>query len=211
MVAANQLSYGSTCRGGRWKLHLSTLHRCTDSIAAWRTGAILAAAGGGEGVSRRPRPLLRRRGLRYLVLAVVLLTPLPNRARPDVVRLPFRTMRSLIVVQGKINGIPVSFLLDTGAECTIIGARIYGNVPYRLRSVERNSQGPGIVGDSVALRVNLQLANHRWMDQRVAVMNLDALCRLLGIQFDGLLGQDVLREFRSVRIDYRTHVIELED
>ena len=28
---------------------------------------------------------------------------------------------------------------------------------------------------------------------------------------DGLLGEDILREFHSVRIDYRAHVIELED
>jgi hypothetical protein len=26
-----------------------------------------------------------------------------------------------------------------------------------------------------------------------------------------LLGEDILREFHSVRIDYRAHVIELED
>lgn len=28
--------------------------------------------------------------------------------------------------------------------------------------------------------------------------------------FDGLLGQDILRQFTSVRINYRTHLIELE-
>ena len=126
-------------------------------------------------MSRHPRPFLRRSALRYLVLAIILLTPPPNRAGSGVVRLPFRTMQSLIVVQGKINGIPASLLLDTGAERTIVGARMYGNVPFRLRSVERNPQGPGIVGDSVALRVELQLANRRWTDQRVAVMNVDAL------------------------------------
>jgi hypothetical protein len=29
--------------------------------------------------------------------------------------------------------------------------------------------------------------------------------------FEGLLGQDMLRQFRSVRIDYRAHVIELQE
>ena len=32
----------------------------------------------------------------------------------------------------------------------------------------------------------------------------------VGIHFDALLGQDILREFRSVRIDYNTQVIEPE-
>ena len=50
-----------------------------------------------------------------------------------------------------------------------------------------------------------------WAGQRVAIMNLDGLSQVLGIHFDGLLGQDVLREFHSVRIDYRAHVIELEN
>jgi hypothetical protein len=35
------------------------------------------------------------------------------------------------------------------------------------------------------------------------LMNLDDLHQTLGIPFDGLLGQDMLREFRSVRVDYR--------
>jgi hypothetical protein len=31
------------------------------------------------------------------------------------------------------------------------------------------------------------------------------------MDFDGLLGQDFLRQFGSVRIDYRAHVIELQE
>ena len=31
-----------------------------------------------------------------------------------------------------------------------------------------------------------------------------------GIHFDGLPGQDILNQFRSVRIDYETHTIDLE-
>ena len=41
-------------------------------------------------------------------------------------------------------------------------------------------------------------------------MNLGDLPERLGAPFDGLLGQDILRQFRSVRINYRAHVIELE-
>ena len=38
----------------------------------------------------------------------------------------------------------------------------------------------------------------------------DELAQHFGIHFDGLLGQDILNQFRSVRIDYKTHTIDLE-
>jgi predicted aspartyl protease len=152
-----------------------------------------------------------RRGLRYFLLALVLLTPLPNRARSNVLRLPFRTVHSMILVQGRVNGSPVAFLLDTGATRTIVSASIYGKIPFRLRAIERTSHSAGMIGDSVIVPVDLELDNHRWAGQHVAIMNLDGLSQVLGVQFDGLLGQDVLREFRSIRIDYHAHIIELQD
>jgi hypothetical protein len=176
--------------------------------------AILAAAAGR--VVRAARRVAQAssvlpRGRRRILLALLLLMPLPNRARPSVLRLPFRTAHSMIIVQGRVNGSLVAFLLDTGATRTIVSASIYGKVPFRLRTIERTSHSAGIIGDSVILPVNLELANHTWSGQHVAVMNLDGLSQVLGIQFDGLIGQDVLREFRSVRIDYHAHMIELED
>jgi hypothetical protein len=47
--------------------------------------------------------------------------------------------------------------------------------------------------------------------QRVSVMNLDELNETLRLHFDGLIGQDVLQQFRYVRIDYRARVIELRE
>jgi hypothetical protein len=195
-------------------IHLSTLRPRPDSISAPQPRAILAAAPGRYQPTRRR--VVRassppRRSLRYFLLALVLLTPLPNRARPNVLRLPFRTAHSMIIVQGRVNGSPVAFLLDTGATRTIVSASVYGNIPFRLRAIERTSHSAGMIGDSVVIPVDLELSNHRWAAQHVAIMNLDGLSQLLGAQFDGLLGQDVLREFRSIRIDYHAHIIELED
>jgi hypothetical protein len=117
----------------------------------------------------------------------------------------------MILVQAKVNNTPVWLLLDTGATRTVIGAKAYGDTPVALRTAQRNSQGPGILGDSVSLPVNFELSGHIWLGQRVAVMNLDRLSQLLGIQFDGLLGQDILREFHTVHIDYHAHTIDLEN
>ena len=35
-------------------------------------------------------------------------------------------------------------------------------------------------------------------------MNLEELSKRFQIPFDGLLGQDILNQFRSVRIDYKS-------
>jgi Aspartyl protease len=151
------------------------------------------------------------RGLRYLLLAIFLFTPLPNRARPAALCLPFRTVRSMILVDGEVNGDPVTLLMDTGSTKTIISAKAYRGTYFPLHAAQRTNKTAGIVGESVSVRLDLKLANHRWVGQTVSIMNLGDLNQLLGAQFDGLLGEDILREFHSVRIDYRNHIIEFED
>ena len=48
------------------------------------------------------------------------------------------------------------------------------------------------------------------MNRRVLVMDLSDASKRMGTHIDGFLGQDVLREFSSVRTDYKNHVLELE-
>jgi hypothetical protein len=116
----------------------------------------------------------------------------------------------MILIEGKLDEKRVTFLLDRGSNHTIVSVRSYRGVQTQLRRAQRNRSAAGMTGESVRLPVNLTLADHIWAGQYVTVMNLDELQQVLGIRFDGLLGQDILREFRSVRIDYRAHVIELE-
>jgi len=118
----------------------------------------------------------------------------------------------MILVDGKVNGDAVTFLLDTGSLGTIVSARRYRRMYFPLHNIQRNTQGAGINGESVSVRLDLQLGNHRWVGQRVSIMNLDELSSIIGVpHLDGLIGQDILREFRSIRIDYHAHVIELEE
>jgi len=153
--------------------------------------------------------LLRALVLIFLPLA---LAPASGPAHPAVIRVPFRSVDSMILVEGKVNDDPVIFLLDTGSVGTIVSARKYRVMYFPLHRIQRNAQGAGMNGESVSVRLDLQLGNHRWVAQRVSIMNLDELSNILGIQhLDGLIGEDLLREFRSVRIDYHAHVIELEE
>jgi hypothetical protein len=140
------------------------------------------------------------------------LAPSPDLAKPPVIRVPFRSAASMILVEGKVNGDPVTFLLDTGSVGTIVSTRTYRITCFPLRNVQRNAEGLGIKGESISVWLDLQLGNHRWTAQRVSIMNLDELSQILGVhRIDGLIGEDILREFRSIRIDYHAHVIELEE
>jgi hypothetical protein len=171
--------------------------------------AILAARRR-ERMRQAPRSRAFSRAIRGLVLLFVLLLPLPNRAHSDLVIVPFHTVQTFILVQAKVNGNPATLLLDTGANRTIVSTRIYGNTQVNLQRIHQNDRGPGLAGESLRLRADVVLANHMWVAQPVSVMNLDDLKHDLGINFDGLLGEDLLREFHSVRINYKAHVIELE-
>jgi hypothetical protein len=45
----------------------------------------------------------------------------------------------------------------------------------------------------------------------VAVADLHTFAKTLNIKLDGILGQDVLRGFSVVRIDYKSQLITLEE
>jgi hypothetical protein len=149
---------------------------------------------------------------RFGVLAVALLflTPPALPDHSDRVTVPFRTVQSMILVDARVNDNRATLLLDTGANNTIVSAKAYGNAQFQLRSLHKNDQGLGMRGDGMRLRANFSLANRVWISQPVYVMNVDELTQRFGSPVDGLLGQDLLREFRSVRINYKSHVIELE-
>jgi len=64
--------------------------------------------------------------------------------------------------------------------------------------------------ESLRLPVDVEIARRFLFSQPVPVMNLEELSKRFQIPFDGLLGQRILNQFRSVRIDHKAHVIELD-
>jgi len=142
------------------------------------------------------------------VLLALILAQSQALAKPRIVALPFRSVNGLILVEAKVNGNPVNLVMDTGANHTIIDTRSSGLAP--MPGFEAISKGAGISGNSVRTRVNLELGKQTWISQPVSVMKLEDLAQSLGMPFDGLLGQDILRQFRSIRIDFKAHVVELQ-
>jgi hypothetical protein len=188
---------------------LSTVFIHEANAAARPSGSILDRY---RGVLAVHRPAIRPGHLRrVLVLLLFLMTPLPNRARPATLKVPFRTVQTMILVEGKVNGNRATFLLDTGANRTIISAKTYGNDKLAIPQYPRRPNGVGMTGYSVRRPADLILGERVWLSHPVSVMDLEELKGVLKLEFDGLLGQDILRQFRTVRIDYHTHVLEMEE
>ena len=103
-----------------------------------------------------------------------------------VLRVPFTDEHGLIVLNLKVNEKPAVLLLDTGATVTLFA----------------NS---GLV--EIRIADHSVIAVHANELGRLNNMNRKNLA-LFGIS--GVLGQDFLHAFKSVRIDYATHILELE-
>lgn len=68
----------------------------------------------------------------------------------------------------------------------------------------------GASGQYMTAKIDLRLEKRHWIERPILVMDLSAASKQLGTRIDGFVGQDILREFSSVRIDYRNELVELQ-
>jgi hypothetical protein len=115
----------------------------------------------------------------------------------------------MILLDATVNAKPAVLLLDTGAEFTIISAQASGLSAAKLHTLTA-TKTTGANGEYVKGRVDLILDKRHWIDREVLVMDLSESSKRLGTRIDGFIGQDLLREFSAVRIDYKHSVLELE-
>ena len=97
----------------------------------------------------------------------------------------------MILLDGQVNGKPVVLVLDTGAVQTQVDRK----------TMMRQE-------DFAVLYVDLKISTYHHNEYRILATDLRPI--LKGIPADGLLGEDWLRSFRAVRIDYKANVIEFE-
>jgi len=96
----------------------------------------------------------------------------------------------MILLDAQVGGKPVVLVLDTGAVQT---------------QVDRKTM---MRQDFSVLYVDLKISTYRQSEYRILATDLRLI--LKGIPADGILGEDWLRSFRAVRIDYKANVIEFE-
>lgn len=123
--------------------------------------------------------------MRKVIFLLAFMT-IPAYAQDRIFHLPFTDQNGIVLVILKVNERPTTLLLDTGATYSAF------------------SKG-GFVEIEVAEHQVFGIHAKETAD--FAVNNRKTFA-LLGI--GGILGQDFLHKFKSVRIDYANHILELE-
>jgi hypothetical protein len=188
---------------------LSFQSRRTDSIRAF-SGII---------GSRSCNALCK--GFRALLPLLIFLSPLAlaQSCHPRAVAVartftvPFHNINGVILLDAKVNDKPAVLLLDTGAGLTVLSPDAAGWSPADLKKRYANRLAVGIDGATHSMgntAATLEVGRALTVTP-VAVADLHTFAKTLNIKLDGILGQDVLRGFSVVRIDYKSQLITLEE
>jgi hypothetical protein len=106
-----------------------------------------------------------------------------------------------ILVSVHVNGKPAVLILDTGSNTTILSPEISGLNPARLPRADPPRKGTGFVGDGRWGQASLTIGTTVWKSKRVLVVDTKDLSRAVQRKIDGILGQDILDEFKIVEIN----------
>jgi predicted aspartyl protease len=144
------------------------------------------------------------------VLAAVATIPLFSHS-PETQVIPFRCGGAfgLMLVRGEVNGIPASFILDTGSNHTIINSKFVRGTRNFSHTVEP-AEGSGYVGRGVFTKASLKVGPLTWRDHQIVVMDLGDISKSMGEDVGGLLGMDFVQEFRVMTVDIRQHELVLK-
>jgi len=132
--------------------------------------------------------------------------PLPHLAsktshRQTVVPIERSPHFGAILVSVHINGKPAVLILDTGSNTTILSPEISGLSPANLPRADPPRKGTGFVADGRWGQATLTIGTTVWKDKRVLVVDTKNLSRAVQRKIDGILGQDILDEFKIIEIN----------
>jgi predicted aspartyl protease len=116
----------------------------------------------------------------------------------------------LIYVKVSINDTPMAFLLDTGAEATILNASRVAKLGLTAVGSFATGAGGGDVVLAFVPHVTTKVGGATVRDQIVGAIDLDAIEAQLKRPLDGILGYDFLSRF-VIEIDYPSTTMRLFD
>jgi len=126
--------------------------------------------------------------------------------------IPFEVNRSFgaILIRAQVNGHPVTLVVDTGASHTILSAELLQVRSLALEHARTPAKGSGLVGTAGWARATIEIGAITWQDRQVLVMDdFQDLSNNLKQKVDGIIGEDVLREFDFVALDFKRHRLVL--
>ena len=116
----------------------------------------------------------------------------------------------LVFVDVTVNGTPMAFVLDTGAESTVLNASRLGALGLTASGTFAAGAGGGDVTVGYVPHVTYAVGGAVIRDQIVSAINLDDLEKPIGRKLDGILGYDFLSRF-VVELDYGRKQLRLRD
>ncbi|AGY56679.1 retropepsin-like aspartic protease [Gloeobacter kilaueensis] len=148
------------------------------------------------------------------ILGTLTLLPfLAAAAQAEAVSIPFESVAGLIVVQARVNqGPPAAFIVDTGANVSVLSDRYVRERRLPLRSRRVQLSGIGSPRSQSAVTLDLEaiqvgpLVAHR---QAAIVQDLKTFETILNRPLAGVLGYTFLKQYR-VTIDYNQQSLLLE-
>lgn len=115
-----------------------------------------------------------------------------------------------ILIDAKLNGEPVIMILDTGASHSLFDAATFGLSPLQLQVARMNNRGLGLNAEVVWRTADFSIGEETWKQQPIEVADLHLLSKIYGRKIGGIVGQDVLRSFDSVQINYKGRCVMLQ-
>jgi hypothetical protein len=115
-----------------------------------------------------------------------------------------------ILIKAQVNGQPATLVVDTGSSHTILSSELLQVRPLALEHADAPAKGSGYVGNAGWAKATVEVGTITWPDRRVLVMNdFDEISNSMKRRVDGILGEDVLKEFDVVAIDFKHHRLVL--
>jgi hypothetical protein len=148
---------------------------------------------------------------RSTFIVALLCFAMAQAARSAVVEIPFETSprRSLILIEVRIDDHPRIFVMDTGSTWTLVNRRIMPVTEFEIRKSRFQNGGSSVVFEGKSVAAAVAIGTQTWSEWKVLATDLDLLTETYGRSIDGVLGQDILRQFDTVTIDYVLRKITL--
>ena len=129
------------------------------------------------------------------------------------IKIKFEQLNNLIIIPVELNGVELSFLLDTGVDKTLLIALEAGESMELNKANQVNIRGLGIDDNFVAyqsIENTLQIGSaiHNNKDVYFILDKDNKLTKRLGLPINGIIGYDFFKDF-IVRIDYKRNLIKL--